>query len=66
MAGRAGRIISKIDAYMGRSLVAVPTSKVELLTAITTTFAKLMADLAKIPPNRAREATMKGMPTEPP
>lgn len=46
--------------------MAVPTSKMELLTAITTTFAKLMADLAKIPPNRAREATMKGMPTEPP
>ncbi|MBB3871282.1 ClbS/DfsB family four-helix bundle protein [Brevundimonas mediterranea] len=40
--------------------MAVPTSKVELLTAITTTFAKLMADLAKIPPNRAREATMEG------
>ncbi|MBU8543502.1 ClbS/DfsB family four-helix bundle protein [Roseomonas sp. CGMCC 1.13459] len=40
--------------------MAVPTSKVELLAAITTTFEKLMADLAKVRPDRAGEATMKG------
>ncbi|WP_448663851.1 ClbS/DfsB family four-helix bundle protein [Sphingomonas sp. CJ20] len=40
--------------------MAVPTSKAELLAAITTTFERLMADLAKVQPNRAREATMKG------
>ncbi len=40
--------------------MAVPTSKAQLLAAITTTFERLMADLAKVPPDRAREATMKG------
>lgn len=40
--------------------MAVPTTKTELLAAITTTFEKLVADLAKVQPHRAREATMKG------
>ncbi|MHC5653755.1 ClbS/DfsB family four-helix bundle protein [Stappia sp. ICDLI1TA098] len=40
--------------------MAVPTSKAELLTAITTAFEKLMTDLAKVRPNHAREVTMKG------
>lgn len=40
--------------------MAVPTSKADLLAAIMTTFERLMADLAKVPPNWAREATMKG------
>lgn len=40
--------------------MAVPTSKAELLAAITTTFDKLMAELARVPPDRAREATMRG------
>lgn len=40
--------------------MAVPASKAELLAATTTTFEKLMAELAKVPPDRARESTMKG------
>lgn len=40
--------------------MAVPTAKAELLAAITTTFDKLMEDLAKVQPNHARETTMKG------
>ncbi len=40
--------------------MAVPSSKAELLAAMTTTFEKLMADLAKVQPIRAREATMNG------
>jgi hypothetical protein len=40
--------------------MAVPSSKAELLAAMTTTFENLMADLAKVQPNRAREATMNG------
>ncbi|WP_339776563.1 ClbS/DfsB family four-helix bundle protein [uncultured Thalassospira sp.] len=40
--------------------MAIPASREELLFAITTTFDRLMADLAKVPPSRAREATLKG------
>lgn len=40
--------------------MAVPSSKADLLAAMTTTFGKLMADLAKVQPSRAREATMNG------
>ena len=40
--------------------MAVPATKTELLAAITMTFERLIADLAKVQPNRAREVTMKG------
>ncbi|WP_426141396.1 ClbS/DfsB family four-helix bundle protein [Pseudomonas sp. DWP3-1-2] len=40
--------------------MTVPTSRAELLAAITRTFDRLMADLTKVPPDRAREATMNG------
>ncbi len=40
--------------------MAVPTSKAELLAAITKTFNRLMGDLGEVPPDRAREATMSG------
>lgn len=40
--------------------MAVPTSKAELLAAITTTFNRLVDDLAEVPPDRARETTMNG------
>lgn len=40
--------------------MAVPNAKAELRAAIATTFEKLMADAAKVQPNRAGEATMKG------
>lgn len=40
--------------------MAVPTSKTELLAAVTTTFNRLMDDLVEVPPNRARETTMNG------
>lgn len=40
--------------------MAVPTSQAELQKAISTTFDKLIADLAKVPIDRAREASMDG------
>ena len=40
--------------------MAVPTSKAELLAAITKTFSKLMDDLKEVRPDRAREITMDG------
>lgn len=40
--------------------MAVPQSKQELLDAIRTSYQKLMADLASVPPERAREATLEG------
>lgn len=40
--------------------MAVPASKADLLAAITTAFDKLMADLSKVPLNRARERTLDG------
>lgn len=40
--------------------MAVPASKAELLTAIMTTFDRLMADLSRVPADRAREAILKG------
>ncbi len=40
--------------------MTVPTSKAELLAAITKTFDRLMNDLSKIPLDRTRETTMKG------
>ncbi|MDO5606401.1 MAG: ClbS/DfsB family four-helix bundle protein [Paracoccus sp. (in: a-proteobacteria)] len=40
--------------------MAVPASKAELLAAIQTSFARLMADLARVPADRAREASMPG------
>ncbi|WP_186395583.1 ClbS/DfsB family four-helix bundle protein [Stappia sp. TSB10GB4] len=40
--------------------MAVPATKTELLAAITMTFERLIADLAKVQPNRARKVTMKG------
>lgn len=40
--------------------MAVPQTQQELLQAIQTTYAKLVADLATVPPERAREATMEG------
>lgn len=40
--------------------MAVPTSKAELLAAITKTFNRLLDELNKVPPGRAREATMSG------
>lgn len=40
--------------------MAVPASKADLLAAISTTFGKLMQDLARVPPDRAREASLEG------
>lgn len=40
--------------------MAVPTSKTELLSAICTTFDKLLAELSRIPPNRTYECFMEG------
>ncbi|WP_374656413.1 ClbS/DfsB family four-helix bundle protein [Dongia sp.] len=40
--------------------MAVPTSKAELLAAITANFDKLLADLARVPEERARECTLDG------
>ena len=40
--------------------MAVPTSKAELLAAVTTNFDKLLADLARVPEERARECTLDG------
>jgi len=40
--------------------MAVPKSKDELQAAIATTFTKLMADLERVPAERAREASMEG------
>ncbi len=40
--------------------MAVPASKAELLDAISTTFTRLMTDLARVPPALAREATLEG------
>ncbi|MBU1306921.1 MAG: ClbS/DfsB family four-helix bundle protein [Alphaproteobacteria bacterium] len=43
--------------------MAIPQSKAELLTAITDNYGKLAADLASIPADRAREATLEGHST---
>lgn len=43
-----------------KNVMTVPKNKVELLTAISTTFDKLMADLERVPKNRARECTLDG------
>ena len=40
--------------------MAIPTSKAELLAAINTSFDKLVADLSKVPLDRARERSMDG------
>lgn len=40
--------------------MAVPTSKEELLAAISLTFDRLYADLARVPVARAREASLEG------
>ena len=40
--------------------MGVPSSKAELLDAISVTFGKLMADLARVSPELAREATLEG------
>ncbi|MBO9680449.1 MAG: ClbS/DfsB family four-helix bundle protein [Acidovorax sp.] len=40
--------------------MAVPQNKQELLEAICTTYQKLMSDLASVPPERSREATLEG------
>lgn len=40
--------------------MAVPTSKTELLAAITKTFNRLMDDLVEVAPDRTRDTTMKG------
>lgn len=40
--------------------MAIPASKVELLQAISTNFDRLIADLAQVPIERAREATLAG------
>lgn len=40
--------------------MAVPNSKAELLSAITTNFDRLMIDLSKVPVVRARECTLDG------
>ena len=43
--------------------MSVPASKVELLDAISKTFGKLMADLARVPPELSRAASMEGHAT---
>ncbi|MGU9855406.1 ClbS/DfsB family four-helix bundle protein [Pseudomonas sp. LF245] len=40
--------------------MTVPTTKAELLAAITKTFSKLMDDLNEVPPDCVRETTMSG------
>lgn len=40
--------------------MAVPQNKRELLDAIRSSYQKLMVDLASVPPERAREATLEG------
>ncbi|ANC93111.1 ClbS/DfsB family four-helix bundle protein [Azospirillum humicireducens] len=40
--------------------MAVPQSRRELLDAISKTYVRLAADLASVPPERAREATLDG------
>ena len=40
--------------------MAVPTSKAELLAAINTNFDRLLADLSKVPAQRARECSLDG------
>ena len=40
--------------------MAIPTSKTELLAAIDTSFDRLLVDLSKVPPDRARERSMDG------
>jgi hypothetical protein len=40
--------------------MAVPVSKTELLAAISTTFDKLMKDLARVPQDLARQASLEG------
>ncbi|WP_444870565.1 ClbS/DfsB family four-helix bundle protein [Rhodobacter capsulatus] len=40
--------------------MAVPGSKAELLSAIATSFDKLMQDCERVPPERAREPSMAG------
>ncbi|WP_269434506.1 MULTISPECIES: ClbS/DfsB family four-helix bundle protein [Burkholderia] len=40
--------------------MAIPQTRQELLDAIRTTYEKLAADLAGVPPERAREATLEG------
>ncbi|OZI75116.1 hypothetical protein CAL22_11965 [Bordetella genomosp. 12] len=40
--------------------MAVPQDKQELLDAIRTTYQKLVAALARVPPERTREATLAG------
>lgn len=40
--------------------MAVPRSKAELLAAIETGYARLAEDLARVPPERARERTLPG------
>ena len=40
--------------------MAVPSSKAELLAAIATTFDRLTADLARVPTDRVREASLAG------
>ena len=40
--------------------MTVPQSKDELLDAINDTYAKLAADLARVPPSQAREASLPG------
>ena len=40
--------------------MAVPATKAALLAAVEGNFAKLMADLARVPADRAREASMAG------
>lgn len=44
-----------VEAIMG-----VPGSKAELLSAISTTFDKLMRDMARVPQDRVREASLEG------
>ncbi|XLZ70993.1 ClbS/DfsB family four-helix bundle protein [Massilia sp. SR12] len=40
--------------------MTIPTSKAELLEAISTQFDRLITDLAKVPADRAREKTLEG------
>ncbi|WP_116131719.1 ClbS/DfsB family four-helix bundle protein [Tropicimonas sp. IMCC34043] len=40
--------------------MSVPASKAELLDAISKTFGKLMPDLARVPPEHARTASLEG------
>ncbi|MFT3689847.1 ClbS/DfsB family four-helix bundle protein [Paenirhodobacter sp.] len=40
--------------------MSVPSSKAELLDAVSATFGKLMTDLARVPPEIARQASLEG------